>query len=186
VRAAWAEFSSAATTKIHAHRILKATARAVHAGALRHSHTNGPGHWGRSPASVPDRHGLAGVSVLQSWPSVKRKAVDDLSGKSAMARWSHRGRRDRQDVVGTTPAFASRSPRHPRKLETMRVLVCGARVMPQPPGLADHLVGPEGRRRDGEARCLSGLEVDDQLECGGLLHGQGGALMDTTLPRLRA
>jgi hypothetical protein len=40
---------------------------------------------------------------------------------------------------------------------------------------ADHLVRlEEERRRDGEAQGLGGLEVDDQLERRGLLHGQVG------------
>src|SRR6516165_10305212 len=36
----------------------------------------------------------------------------------------------------------------------------------------DHLIGLEEERRgDGQAQCLSRLEVDDQLERHGLLHG---------------
>ena len=43
--------------------------------------------------------------------------------------------------------------------------------------LLDDLVGPlEQRLRDGEPERLGGLEVDDQLELGGLLHGQVGGL----------
>jgi hypothetical protein len=33
-----------------------------------------------------------GVSILQTWPGVKRKAPDDLRGRSGLARWSHRRR----------------------------------------------------------------------------------------------
>jgi hypothetical protein len=40
-------------------------------------------------------------------------------------------------------------------------------------GSADHLVGLEEERRgDGEAERLGRLQVDDQLQRGGLLHGQ--------------
>src|SRR5229473_4613900 len=39
--------------------------------------------------------------------------------------------------------------------------------------LLDHLIGPlQERWRDRQAEGLSGLEVDDQLELGGLLDGQ--------------
>src|SRR5713226_1549343 len=43
------------------------------------------------------------------------------------------------------------------------------------PRLLDHLIRPEKERwGDGEAERLGGLEVDDQLELCGLLHGQVG------------
>ena len=43
--------------------------------------------------------------------------------------------------------------------------------------LFDHLVGErEQRRRDLESECPGGLEVDDELELGGLLHRQIGRL----------
>src|SRR5215475_4386961 len=48
--------------------------------------------------------------------------------------------------------------------------------------LFDHLIGPcEERRWNRQAECLGGLQVDDQLELGGLLHrqiGRFGALED--------
>jgi hypothetical protein len=45
----------------------------------------------------------------------------------------------------------------------------------KPRGLADHLARLEEERwGNGEAEGLGGLEVDDQLERGGLLHGQVG------------
>src|SRR5262247_2170881 len=41
----------------------------------------------------------------------------------------------------------------------------------------DHLVGPrEHRPRDSESERLRRLEVDDEIELGGLLHGQIGRL----------
>src|SRR5262245_19061638 len=41
----------------------------------------------------------------------------------------------------------------------------------------DHLISPsQHRRRDRESHCLGGLEIDDQLELGGLLDGQVGGL----------
>jgi hypothetical protein len=41
----------------------------------------------------------------------------------------------------------------------------------RPRGSAEHLVGLEEQRRgNGQAKLLRGLEVDDQLACGGLLH----------------
>src|SRR5262245_49726539 len=43
--------------------------------------------------------------------------------------------------------------------------------------LLDHVVGPkEHRLRDRQAEGLGGLEVDDELELGGLLDGQVGGL----------
>src|SRR5262249_35830124 len=43
--------------------------------------------------------------------------------------------------------------------------------------LFDHLIGPQPeRRRDREPEGFGGLEVDDQLELGGLLHGHVGGL----------
>src|SRR5712692_9313803 len=45
------------------------------------------------------------------------------------------------------------------------------------PSLLDHLIGPlQERRRDREAEGLGGLEVDHELELGGLLHGKVGRL----------
>jgi hypothetical protein len=44
------------------------------------------------------------------------------------ARWT-----EEEDIMVTTPASASRSPRRPRRPETMRALVRGAGVMPSPP-----------------------------------------------------
>jgi hypothetical protein len=47
----------------------------------------------------------------------------------------------------------------------------GGRVV----SLFDHIVGNgEQARRNDEAECFGGLEVDDQLEFGWLLHGQVG------------
>jgi len=43
--------------------------------------------------------------------------------------------------------------------------------------LFDYLVGPrKDRRRDHDAECLGGLQVNDQLECGRLLDRQIGRL----------
>ena len=43
--------------------------------------------------------------------------------------------------------------------------------------LLDHLIGPaQQRRRDRQAECLGGLQIDDQLELGGLLDGEVGGL----------
>src|SRR5258706_13472358 len=45
------------------------------------------------------------------------------------------------------------------------------------PDLFDHLIRPEQERfRDGQAEGLGGLEIDDQLELRGLLHGEIGGL----------
>jgi hypothetical protein len=47
----------------------------------------------------------------------------------------------------------------------------------RPCGSADHLGRLEEERRgDGEAQFFGGLEVEDQLELGGLLHGQVSGL----------
>ena len=44
--------------------------------------------------------------------------------------------------------------------------------------LLDHLVGATGqRKRDSDAKRLGGLEVDDQLNFGDLLHRQVGGLL---------
>jgi hypothetical protein len=53
----------------------------------------------------------------------------------------------------------------------MRALIHGHMCNHQRPGSADHLVGLEEQRRgNGQAKHFRGLEVDDQLEFGGLLH----------------
>jgi hypothetical protein len=52
------------------------------------------GVWAKTPAPVPDRHVLDGVSVLQSWPGVKRKAPGDARHCSGEARWSYLDGRD--------------------------------------------------------------------------------------------
>ena len=53
----------------------------------------------------------------------------------------------------------------------MRALVHGHTCDHQRLGSAEHLVGLEEQRRgNGQAKLLRGLEVDDQLACGGLLH----------------
>ena len=45
------------------------------------------------------------------------------------------------------------------------------------PRLLDHLVGPpQHRLRDRQPQRLGGLEIDDQLELGGLLDGQVAGL----------
>ena len=47
------------------------------------------------------------------------------------------------------------------------------KVIDSPPASADNLVGlDEEPWRNGEAQSLSGLQIDDQLERGGLLHGE--------------
>ena len=46
------------------------------------------------------------------------------------------------------------------------------------PSLLDHLIGAgEQRLRYGEAEILCGLQIDDQLDCGGLLDRQVGRLL---------
>jgi hypothetical protein len=42
---------------------------------------------GKRPAPVPDRHALDGVSVLQGWPSVKRKPRGDAGHCGGGAKW---------------------------------------------------------------------------------------------------
>jgi hypothetical protein len=71
------EGSSALNAEPHPLGIVSLTAQAAHACALRHGRASGGGRMGRSPAPVPDRHGLDGVSVLQTQPGVKRKARGD-------------------------------------------------------------------------------------------------------------
>src|SRR5215471_2294234 len=45
------------------------------------------------------------------------------------------------------------------------------------PSLLNNLIGPQQQRlRDGEAKRLGGLEIDNQLELGGLLDGEIGRL----------
>jgi hypothetical protein len=47
------------------------------------------------------------------------------------------------------------------------------KVINGPPASANHLIRQEEQRwRHGDPQCLSGLEVDDQLELRGLLHGE--------------
>ena len=58
----------------------------------------------------------------------------------------------------------------------MRALVRRARVMPRLPGLADHLVGLEGRRRDSEAERLAVLRLTISSSVVGCCHGQVGGL----------
>jgi hypothetical protein len=76
------EESAAFVAKLQTLRILKATARAVHEGALRH----GSGAAGVRAANVSMRAtdiGIwDGVSVLQAVAGVKRKARDGGSGGS--------------------------------------------------------------------------------------------------------
>jgi hypothetical protein len=67
---------AALAAKLQAFGVLKATVRAAHAGALRHSRTSSRDVWA-GPVPVPDRRGVDGVSVLQTWPGVKRKARGD-------------------------------------------------------------------------------------------------------------
>ena len=49
--------------------------------------------------------------------------------------------------------------------------------------LFDHLVGErEQRQRNGQAERLGGLEFDDQIDLGGLLHRQIGRLLTFEMP----
>jgi hypothetical protein len=67
-------------------------------------------------------------------------------------------------AVACTRLFG-KAPRH----------VCGPPVCPA--HLLDHLIRQEEQRwRHRDPQCLGGLEVDDELELHGLLHGQVGGL----------
>jgi hypothetical protein len=68
-------------------------------------------------------------------------------------------------------ADSSRTSRHVRLVP--RGDICSAANR----SLFDHLVGAaEQREREGEAECLGGFHVDDQLDLGGLLDRQLGGL----------
>src|SRR3977135_1363720 len=58
----------------------------------------------------------------------------------------------------------------------------GVLIVPSPPSLLDHLIRSlQQRRRDRQAEGFGGLEVDNKLELGRLLHGEVrglGALED--------
>src|SRR5262245_23150956 len=91
---------------------------------------------------------------------------------SSLACQLHSGRALKTCREGATP------DRAPHRLPDV------SRVQPQKQttsqmatGLLDHLVGAlKERRRDGEAKCLSRLEVDNQLELRGLFDGQVAGL----------
>src|SRR2546425_3580029 len=84
--------------------------------------------------------------------------------------WWVAGSREHQSATSFPPAAPRRrAARPPAKTPARRETCAGSSL--------DDLVGPDQQRLGNrQAECPGGLEVDDQLKPGGLLHGEVGGL----------